>query len=302
MDDNGGSWDDKSEYFSKSRLLYHNDDYLRFLITEVWRIDSPVLIVDYGCGTGYLASKLLPNIPAGSRYLGLDQSEALIKEARSLHGHSEHDCTIVQADVFGFSPPVKADISFTHTVLMHLGDPERLIRHMVEQTRAGGMVICCETNWTAAMSLVHLDGLIQSSFMNLSFLQRDYEQVAARTGKDGNIGIKLPIYFERAGLHDIQCRASDRVNFYSSGDTSEESRLLLELMKAEGIGFFPSARDEVERKRREQVSLGISDDEADEQLDRERAVAEYVQKTEPKRIVFAPAMMFTSGIVGEGPT
>lgn len=43
-------WDDQLEYLMRTRDLYYNDDYLEFLVKNVWKIDKPVDLVDYGCG------------------------------------------------------------------------------------------------------------------------------------------------------------------------------------------------------------------------------------------------------------
>ncbi len=47
-----GLWDSKSDYLVGSRILLHNDDYLEFLVTKVWKLDQPCRVVDFGCGSG----------------------------------------------------------------------------------------------------------------------------------------------------------------------------------------------------------------------------------------------------------
>ena len=66
MKDKTESWDDKASYLDGTRFLYHNDDYLEFLIKSVWGLTEPVSVLDWGCGTGYMARKLLPVLPSGS--------------------------------------------------------------------------------------------------------------------------------------------------------------------------------------------------------------------------------------------
>lgn len=34
-----------------------------------------------------------------------------------------------------------------------------------------------------------------------------------QSGKDGNIGIRIPSYLSQLGVNDIECRVSDKVNF-----------------------------------------------------------------------------------------
>lgn len=62
-------WDNQIEYLRNTRGLYYNDDYLKFLVESVWKINKPVNIVDYGCGFGYLGLKLLPLLPDGWIYI-----------------------------------------------------------------------------------------------------------------------------------------------------------------------------------------------------------------------------------------
>ena len=60
-------WDNKKNYLLKTRDLYYNNDYLEFLVNFVWKIKSPVNIIDFGCGYGFLGLKLLPILPKKSK-------------------------------------------------------------------------------------------------------------------------------------------------------------------------------------------------------------------------------------------
>ena len=77
-------WDTKLEYLKRTRDLYYNDDYIEFLVNYVWKLSKPVHIIDFGCGYGYLGLKLLPLLPKGSTYTGVDKGEQLISQAREL--------------------------------------------------------------------------------------------------------------------------------------------------------------------------------------------------------------------------
>ena len=39
-------WNQKLEYLLRTRKSYWNDDYTRFLISQVWKIDKPVSVLD----------------------------------------------------------------------------------------------------------------------------------------------------------------------------------------------------------------------------------------------------------------
>ena len=49
-----------------------NDDYMEFLIEKVWKINNPVDLIDFGCGIGFMGLMLLPLLPKGSTYTGID--------------------------------------------------------------------------------------------------------------------------------------------------------------------------------------------------------------------------------------
>ena len=66
-------WDDKYDLLSATRPLYHNPDYWRFLVRDVWRLDDrPRSFVDFGCGYGWAGLFLMPLLASGSDYTGLD--------------------------------------------------------------------------------------------------------------------------------------------------------------------------------------------------------------------------------------
>jgi len=69
------TWDDKFDYLKLTRSLYLNVDYLQFLVEKVWKITKKVDVVDFGCGYGYLGLVLMPLLPEGSTYTGVDISD-----------------------------------------------------------------------------------------------------------------------------------------------------------------------------------------------------------------------------------
>ncbi|SEJ55798.1 Methyltransferase domain-containing protein [Paenibacillus polymyxa] len=96
-------WDNKIDYLRSTRWLYYNDDYLEFLIQKVWKINKPVEIVDYGCGFGYLGLKLLPLLPNGSTYTGIDtgidKGMELIKQANEIFSKLSYNAEFIECDI-----------------------------------------------------------------------------------------------------------------------------------------------------------------------------------------------------------
>ncbi len=77
-------WNNKFNYLLQTRKSLWNDDYVRFLISQVWKIDRPISILDCGCGFGFLGLLLLPHLPEGSTYTGIDFAENLIEKVRAV--------------------------------------------------------------------------------------------------------------------------------------------------------------------------------------------------------------------------
>ncbi len=63
------------------------------------------------------------------------------------------------------------------------------------------------------MSSYFLNGENQSEIIRLGALQNLFESDMQRSGKDGNIGMKIPMFLSELGVKNIQCRVSDKVNF-----------------------------------------------------------------------------------------
>ena len=70
----------------------------------------------------------------------------------------------------------------------------------------------------------------------MGILQRLFERDAKRTGKDGNIGIKIPYYLCQLGYKDIDCRVNDKVVFFNSKLGETERRELFESLRTDGFG------------------------------------------------------------------
>ncbi|CCI70344.1 hypothetical protein PPM_3535 [Paenibacillus polymyxa M1] len=206
-------WDNKIDYLRNTRWLYYNDDYLEFLIQKVWKINKPVEIVDYGCRFGYLGLKLLPLLPNGSTYTGIDKGMELIKQANEIFSKLSYNAEFIECDIEKVELEKKYDIAVSHAFLLHMPNPKSILQKMVNCVQDNGMVICFEPHWIGNMANYYLDGIEQSNVIRLGILQELYERDHKRTDKDGNIGIQIPIMLSQLGLRNIGCRVSDKVNF-----------------------------------------------------------------------------------------
>lgn len=229
-------WDEKMGYLRRRMSLYYNDDYIEFLVKSVWKWETPVRIVDFGCGYGQLGLMMLPHLPEGSTYTGIDQGARQIRSANELYAHLPWKAEFIQAELTDADLGSTFDVAVSHAVLMHRSDPLQLLAKMTESVKDGGTVICYEPHGCASMSSYYFDDVLSTEVMPLGPLQKLHEQDALRTGKDANIGMKLPVYFSQLGLSRIESRISDKVNYYDPAQDSEESRALFSNLQFECPG------------------------------------------------------------------
>lgn len=237
-------WNSKLTYLKNTRDLYYNDDYLSFLVNTVWKISEPVHIVDYGCGYGYLGLILLPLLPNGSKYIGIDSGEALIAEARELFRSLPYESEFIEGDATEIELENKYDIAICHAFLLHMNSPKAMLQKMINSIKEGGHVICFEPHWISNMSSYTLDGLIQSEIIQLGVLQKLFEEDVHRSGRDGNIGMKIPMYLSELGVKNIECRVSDKVNYLDSNLNQNDKQGLYNSLKEEGIASNPGEKQQ----------------------------------------------------------
>ena len=122
-------WNNKLTYLKNTRDLYYNDDYVSFLVNTVWKIKKPIHIVDFGCGYGYLGLVLMPLLPKGSKYTGIDSGEALLAEARELFRLLPYESQFLKGDATEIKLNDTYDIAICHAFLLHMSSPKRCYKN-----------------------------------------------------------------------------------------------------------------------------------------------------------------------------
>ncbi|MBB4826369.1 SAM-dependent methyltransferase [Sporosarcina luteola] len=283
-------WDTKLDYLKRTRDLYYNDDYIEFLVKFVWKLTKPVNIVDFGCGYGYLGHKLLPLLPDGSTYTGIDKGKHLISRGRELFHDTPYETTFIVSDMNEIEIERTYDIAVSHAFLLHMSEPKRILQKMMNSVVDGGKIICFEPHWISGMSSYYLDGYEQSQIVQLGMLQKLYEKDAKQTGKDGNIGAKLPQYLSDLGVKNIDCRVSDKVNYLNPDVNIKEKEGLFHSLKEDGVGDVPENKETYIASL---VKRGVTLEEAQEQYDSVLLFAQSFHMN--SSLVWAPGMKITFG-------
>ncbi len=294
-----GYWDEAEEYLRDCYLLQHNDDYLEFLITRVWGLNNPCQLVEFGCGAGKMGMKLLPILPAGSTYTGIDQSAALVDSAKQVWAKAPFQAEFHEGSIFETPFPDNAfDIVLAHTVLMHVPNPEKALREMIRVTRSGGMVIACEANRNAHTTLLHIEETNHQETVPLELFQTINREIRKRTGVDHNIGIKLPVLMHKAGLVNVQARQSDAVRCLFPPVDTDHKRRLFKAICDEGYGQPTPDEEQITRWKANLLGYGLSAQAVEYEIRRELE-EDFLSKGAQYHTVFTSLLTWSFGTVSK---
>jgi SAM-dependent methyltransferase len=205
-------WEGRMEYLRDSRKHLWNADYFSFLVNRVWEMNQPISILDFGCGMGYLGSVLLPLLPSGSTYTGMDIGVKLLEEGRAAFADTPWKTEFVEQDVAQYIPGIKYDLVICQCVLVHIPSPEIVLEKMAQSTVPGGRVICIEPNWAFTTMGVYRHKMEVYSYEDAGIHQKLHDISLQKGNADRYIGIKIPAIMYDLGLENIGIRINDKAS------------------------------------------------------------------------------------------
>ena len=204
------------EYLRSSRENLWNTDYFTFLVQQVWKMDKPVSIIDFGCGMGYLGAVLLPLLPEGSSYTGIDRSPELLEKARSTFAETKWKAKFIQQDLTTYKPTDNYDVAICQAALIHIPSPDKVLEKMAQSIKTGGRIICIEPSWgfsQPGLANKYRHGMDVLSFEDWGLHQKLLDSEIKRGGCDRYVGIKIPAMMYDLDLINIDVRVNDKASF-----------------------------------------------------------------------------------------
>jgi SAM-dependent methyltransferase/DNA-binding XRE family transcriptional regulator len=237
-------WGQRQQYLQQTRLALWNDDYVEFLVAHVWKLTTPVRILDYGCGDGFLGKILLPLLPAGSTYTGVDRSPELLEKAAQWFATRPYQGHFIQSDLVEFEPDTAYDLACCQAVLRHLQEPKTMLRKMARSVVHNGLVACIEVNRAFETVGLWIEGCEYHPWHELQAMSSLWETELAQGGRDHAIALKLPGYMKDIGLQQIDMRLNDKVWVLNPTDPVETYTQTLHALKAAHGWDSPDPIDE----------------------------------------------------------
>ncbi|MBN1261761.1 MAG: class I SAM-dependent methyltransferase [Anaerolineae bacterium] len=292
-----GYWEGIADYLQLCRILQHNDDYLEFLATRVWKLDQACRLAEFGCGFGKMGLQLLPLLAQGSTYTGIDQSPVLVAKGRQIWANMPWPAEFYEGSVYETPFADQSfDVTMTHTVLMHIPYPEKVLQEMIRVTKPGGLVIACEANRNAHAAMLHIEEVNHQETAPLGLFQTINRGIRERTGVDHNIGVKLPVLMHRAGLKQVQIRVSDAARHLCPPLDTDDQRKIFKAICDEGYGQPRPSDEQREKWKANLMSYGISEQDAEAEIARELD-EDFLNKGQQYHTVYVGLLTWSFGIV-----
>lgn len=279
-------WAQRFSYLEQTRREYWNRDYMQFLIEKVWKVEAPVEVLDCGCGYGALGLLMLPLLPEGSAYTGMDFSGELLEKGRELFAREGFCGTFIEADVLQYPVKKQYDLVICNAVLRHLDDPQAFLEKMIRFARPGGLVVCMDVNREFECDGFYADGMDYAMLgAHPGFLDM-WKKELEEQGRDYAIAMKLPHLMSKLGLEHVDARMNDRISFVpakaemhrmqESGCSGDEKRRS-DFLAAQGWNKQLS-EEETETVATEMVSRGMDLKDALGYCRRQNEIAAFAQR------------------------
>lgn len=286
-------WNQKLEYLLRTRKGSWNDDYARFLVSQVWKIDRPISVLDCGCGYGFLGLLLLPHLPEGSTYTGIDFAEDLIKKGKTLFESQRTEATFLCKNVFEYSAENQYDLVVCQAVLRHLDNPAAFIQKMITFAKPGGYVVCIDSNREFECCGLYIDGMDYQELCRHEGLEKKWRAELTMQGRDYAVAIRTAHMMQKLGLVDVDVRMSDKVEFVTtqSADYDEKKYNFIKYNDwTSGI-----SKEEKEKLILHLLNHGLSRKEAEDYCNRNINIANFFSDNPTAGYSFVNGKMISYG-------
>jgi SAM-dependent methyltransferase len=155
-------------------------------------------VLDVGCGSGSLSLWLAERVGPHGRVLGVDDSPDQVAVARGraeARGLGQVEFRALAAEALDRLDE-RFDLVFARFLLVHVAEPEAVLRAMLERVRPGGLLACDEQELAAACCLPPAQAFTDS--VALAF------RASRAKGLDYDFGARLFALFTELGCEDVR--------------------------------------------------------------------------------------------------
>ena len=275
-----GYWEKRLEYLKNTRKTMWNEDYIGFLVREVWKINRPISILDCGCGYGALGLLLMPLLPKGSTYTGIDFSQTMIDAARSNFLYSDFEAKFVLSDILEYRTSQKYDMVISQAVLRHVDNGAYFLGRMIEHGKEGGLIVSLECNREFEADGLYVSGMDYEKLCQHDGLKKLWQTELEMQNRDYSIAMKIPHYMKAAGLRNVAVRMNDRVTFLEP-EQPEYEELMECAIRADHWNDEKTDK-EIEENIAYFMNHGMSRKEAEDYCRQQNGIVKYLKQNRGK--------------------
>ncbi len=268
-------WEKRLEYLQNTRKTMWNDDYISFLIRDVWKIDKPISVLDCGCGYGALGLLIMPLLPEGSTYTGIDFSQTMVEAAKDIFTHSNVNAKFILSDIMEYQTTAKYDMVISQAVLRHVDHGEFFLRKMAGHVKDGGILVSMECNREFEADGLYVQGMDYLKLCQHDGLKKLWQTELEMQNRDYSIAMKIPYYMKKEGLKNVSCRMNDRVTFLEP-EQLEYEELLESCIKADHWDDEKTDR-EIEENISYFMNHGMNRKEAEDYCRQQNGIVKYLK-------------------------
>lgn len=231
--DNHDNLNGKADKLYKNRKYFWNEDYLSFLVKNVWQIVKPINIIEFRCCEGYLGLQLLDILPEGSTYTGVD-NEYYTNKAKLSFDASELEAEFIVSDIYSLATDKKYDLAICQVGLRHMNKPIEVLNKMIASVKKNGLIACIDVNREFESDGLYLEDMDYHYLCTAFDLHKLWKKELELEGRDYAIGMRLPFYMQQLGLQDVDIRMNDRV-MYVKPDMPEYEEMVQDFIEMNGF-------------------------------------------------------------------
>jgi Predicted transcriptional regulators len=290
--DNHDTSKGKEKNLYKNRKYFWNDDYLEFLVKNVWKVESPVDVIDFRCCEGYLGQQLLDVLPKGSSYTGID-NEYFTDKAKLKFENSDYSTRFIISDIYSFEADKKYDMVIIQAGLRHMNRPMEVVKKMIASVKKGGLVICVDVNREFEQDGIYIDGMDYEYLCTAFDFHKIWRKELECEGRDYAIGMRLPFYMRQLGLRDVDVRVNDRVIFVNP-DSQNYEQAVQDFIDIHGLDKSFGVSDS-EGTIEYFMNRGVDRAQAEAYIKMHAQMADYFKKKESKSFLKVYGLLITYG-------
>lgn len=269
-------WDARLDYLKACRKSFWNEDYLKFLVDNVWEIKAPVQILDCGCGFGYMGMILLPLLPEGSSYTGIDFSKNMIEAAENSFREMPYEADFICDDFRTYQFGRQYDLVISQAAMRHAGNAQEFLRKMISLAQSGGMVAVIDINREFESDGFYVDGMDYQELCTRNGFRKMWQKELVCQDRDYAVGMRCPIMMVKEGLLSVDVRMNDKVSFvYPEKEDYKES---VESLLTEKQWEEEATAEEEEARIQSFLNHGMNRKEAEGYCRKQRKIQAFMKQ------------------------